>query len=86
MIALQKRFPVRFQPPHGPPFALRYTGSSDIAVRILDPLLLDWPTFDLGDRVEHFECLGRELGHSVVIGFDEETIGGDGFDEVLVIS
>jgi len=88
MIALQKRFPIRFQSPHSPPFALGYPGSSVITVGILavDPLLLDWPTFDLGDRVEYFKCLGRELGHSVVIGFDEEPAGRYRFDEFLEIS
>ena len=82
MAALQKRFPIRFQPPHRAPFALRYFG---VQIFIIDPFLLDWPTFDLGDCVKHFDRLGRELGHGVVVRFDEKSLRRDGFDEFLVI-
>ena len=75
-----ERFPIRFQPPHGAPLVLRYPGSGIDADRILviDPLLFYRPTFDLGDRFEHLECLGREFGHGVEVRFYEESLGGDG--------
>ena len=86
MTTLHKRFPVRFQPPYRTPLALWYPGSGVNAVHvfIIDPLLLDRPAFDFRDRVENFDRLGREFGHGVVVRLDEESVGGDGFDEFLV--